>query len=773
MDYGGNVGTSAPVPIQVIPDPLTTVQGRVVDQSSAAVVGATVTALGRTTTSGANGAFTLSGLPTILGPIVVTAVATIASVLLGGVSPPLDPIVGGVITIGDIRLGPKPFISSLAPTTMLAGTNASFTVTGANLGGSTFVFTPSGINVTSATINGAGTSATLNVSVPAVTTGRLTLVATNPAGTSDSTPIVGFVLGAPAFNTISVPGSDGAADPDRDGLTNTLEIAHGTDPLNADTDGDTWVDGLEVTLGSSARSARSVPNPTASGYVSSVPYSMLNNRNPGTGVAGATQFVTSRVFSILNALNPSTGTVGSNQFVSSLTFSALNTLNPGNAVPGSPQFVTSRSLAGSSRCSMASTGIVGSNQFVSSRTFSALNSLNPGSAVPGAPQFVTSRVFSILNSLNPSTGMVGSSQYVSSLTFSLLNARSPAPVGPVSGFVNGRIFSIANGLPITAPFKIGGYVSAERIERIAQPWRFQEGAQTLEDSDRDGIPDQEEILMGTNPTNADTDQDGFPDGLEVVLGSKPARFIKPTKRQRAAGRNQPGGFDRNRESTSKTDFAGDAGHCEENTMRRYALIPVLLMPLAAQVFNSGSTGADGALNLTTPGTVVFDPKTFVPPLDPDGDGIYNFTTINIAAGVTVRLRGDIINAPVVWLAQGAVTINGAIDAAGSLYTATPFGLFLSPTGIPTLRVVSIGGAPVVIDRNPVNTGRLQGHRLDPATLRPGSLPFAAGHGRDARATAWPRPPSGACARSHRPPPSDRPASNSPGNHRKCISPAGA
>jgi hypothetical protein len=37
---------------------------------------------------------------------------------------------------------------------------------------------------------------------------------------------------------------------------------------------------------------------------------------------------------------------------------------------------------------------------------------------------------------------------------------------------------------------------------------------------------------------------------------------------------------------------------------------------------------------------------------------------------------------------------GPINVSGKLYTATPFGLFLSPSGIPSLRVVSVGGNPV-------------------------------------------------------------------------------
>jgi len=80
-------------------------------------------------------------------------------------------------------------------------------------------------------------------------------------------------------------------------------------------------------------------------------------------------------------------------------------------------------------------------------------------------------------------------------------------------------------------------------------------------------------------------------------------------------------------------------------------------------FSSGSTGSDGALNLTTPGIVDFDPRTLG--LDPDGDNVYHFTTITIGAGVTVRLLGPALNMkPVYWLASGAVQIDGTIDLSG-------------------------------------------------------------------------------------------------------------
>ncbi len=94
----------------------------------------------------------------------------------------------------------------------------------------------------------------------------------------------------------------------------------------------------------------------------------------------------------------------------------------------------------------------------------------------------------------------------------------------------------------------------------------------------------------------------------------------------------------------------------------------LVFAVAAQAFDSGSTGADGALDFSgTPSgtTVDFIPNAFSPPLDPEGDSIYHFTTINIPAGVTVRFRADIAgSAPIHWLATGAVSIDGTLDLSG-------------------------------------------------------------------------------------------------------------
>ena len=88
-----------------------------------------------------------------------------------------------------------------------------------------------------------------------------------------------------------------------------------------------------------------------------------------------------------------------------------------------------------------------------------------------------------------------------------------------------------------------------------------------------------------------------------------------------------------------------------------ALLAAFLLPLAgfAQV-NSGSNGSDGAFNPTGNVTInMADHPT----------GIYQFTSVNIPAGVTVTFTPNANNKPVVWLVQGNCTINGTIDISGT------------------------------------------------------------------------------------------------------------
>lgn len=80
----------------------------------------------------------------------------------------------------------------------------------------------------------------------------------------------------------------------------------------------------------------------------------------------------------------------------------------------------------------------------------------------------------------------------------------------------------------------------------------------------------------------------------------------------------------------------------------------VLAPAAiAGTFESGSTGADGALNITTNTTLTVPPS-----------GVWHYTTISISAGATLSFLKNAANTPITMLASGDVNILGTIDLSG-------------------------------------------------------------------------------------------------------------
>lgn len=104
IDFGSNVGDAADVHVNVIPDPKTTAVGRVVDRNGAPVAGATVSFGGLTATSGGDGTFSLAGVPTVQGNILIQASAVIDGKAQRGRSQPTAPVPSGTTNVGDIRL---------------------------------------------------------------------------------------------------------------------------------------------------------------------------------------------------------------------------------------------------------------------------------------------------------------------------------------------------------------------------------------------------------------------------------------------------------------------------------------------------------------------------------------------------------------------------------------------------------------------------------------------------------------------------------------------
>ena len=83
----------------------------------------------------------------------------------------------------------------------------------------------------------------------------------------------------------------------------------------------------------------------------------------------------------------------------------------------------------------------------------------------------------------------------------------------------------------------------------------------------------------------------------------------------------------------------------------------LAIPIHAygQTFSSGSTGADGALDLTGGSQTIQVPAS----------GVFNYTTVNIPQGQTLSFTNNLTNTPVTMLAQGNVTIAGTINISAS------------------------------------------------------------------------------------------------------------
>lgn len=92
------------------------------------------------------------------------------------------------------------------------------------------------------------------------------------------------------------------------------------------------------------------------------------------------------------------------------------------------------------------------------------------------------------------------------------------------------------------------------------------------------------------------------------------------------------------------------------------LASLLIHPLGAVAYDSGSTGADGPLNPTV------NTQLQLPP-----SGVFNFTTVNIPAGVTVTFQKNTSNTPVVILASGNVSVAGSINLNGSASAHTGSG----------------------------------------------------------------------------------------------------
>ena len=99
LDLGANVGTAL-AHVNVIPDPGTTVIGRVVGRDNQPLGGVHVSVLGRSGTTGVDGTFSVSGVPTLRPTITVAATLSSNGTVLAGGSAATPPVRDGTTDVG-------------------------------------------------------------------------------------------------------------------------------------------------------------------------------------------------------------------------------------------------------------------------------------------------------------------------------------------------------------------------------------------------------------------------------------------------------------------------------------------------------------------------------------------------------------------------------------------------------------------------------------------------------------------------------------------------
>jgi hypothetical protein len=460
VDFGNNVGVAQNVQVSVIPDPGTTVIGKVVDQNGNPVAGATVSVPvlqpSPTSTTAADGSFSLAGISTISGDIEILAkFVNSAGATLAGFSSPLAPVRGGTTNAGTITIVPIPIITTMSAKSMLEGSQLVLNVTGSTLQGASWSFQPASsppitLQVLSASQDGS--SASLSITGPSGVIGTFALVASNPAGNSGTT--------ANRVNRFTIVDPNSTADTDGDGFQDVIEAVYGTDPLDPS----------------------SYPTIRTENEIESVVFSVLN-----APVSGALTQAESVPFPVLNA--PFSGGVTEAQ---SVPFSVLNAPFSGAATE-----------AESVSFSVLNAPVSGSGiQELESVPFSVLNApIGSGGLTEADAYFSVCNQFNYSNcptssAAQPQTATKAQTAESTSTGRAGIATQSPLTVDPFAD-------SDGDGLPDWFELLIG-----------TDP--------NTRDTDADGLTDFDELFIyHTDPLNTDSDGDGFSDGEEVLFGSDP------------------------------------------------------------------------------------------------------------------------------------------------------------------------------------------------------------------------------------------------------------
>ena len=117
-----------------------------------------------------------------------------------------------------------------------------------------------------------------------------------------------------------------------------------------------------------------------------------------------------------------------------------------------------------------------------------------------------------------------------------------------------------------------------------------------------------------------------------------------------------------RRGTFDNDKSHTRAFMKKSTSPGLILLAALFLApiLAYGQVNTGSTGSDGALDLSS----ITNATNVVIDMSDHPNGIYNYTYINIPSYVAVTFVPNANNAPVTWLVQSNVLINGTVNVSG-------------------------------------------------------------------------------------------------------------